>query len=66
MARLRKGWSRKVAAKELRVDESTLRDWEGGKVILLSKHRQLVADFLGLPFAEVDGVMRVAWNGTHM
>jgi len=65
VARLRKGWSRKVAAKELGVDESTLRDWEGGKVVLLAKHRQLVADFLGMLFAEVDEVMRVAWNEKH-
>ena len=65
VARLRKGWSRKVAAKELGVDESTLRDWEGGKMILLSKHRKLVADFLAIPFAEIDEVMRAAWNGKH-
>lgn len=65
VARLRKGWSRKVAAKELGVDESTLRDWEGGKVILLAKHRRLVADFLGLPFDDVDEAMRAAWNEKH-
>jgi hypothetical protein len=32
--RLERGWSRKVAARHLGIDVSTLRDWEQGKIIL--------------------------------
>lgn len=65
VARVHIGWSRKLAAKQLGVDESTLRDWEGGKVVLLRKHRLLVAEFLCMPFEEVDQLMRDAWNVAH-
>lgn len=63
--RLRRGWSRKVAAKELGLDESTLRDWEAGKVVLFMKHRVLVANYLNLPFEVIDVAMREAWNTSH-
>lgn len=65
VARMRIGWSRKLAVKQLEVDESTLRDWEGGKVILLRKHRLLVAEFLGMPFEEVNQLMWDTCNVVH-
>ena len=59
------GWSRKRASKELGVDETTLRDWENGKVILFKKHRECIAEFIGMPFDELDGKMREAWGSVH-
>jgi DNA-binding transcriptional regulator YiaG len=41
--RLELGWSRKVASRHLGIDQSTLRDWEQGKIILFRTHRRLVA-----------------------
>jgi len=42
------GWSIKEAAMELGVDEGTWGDWERGKTILFTKHRELVAKHLKL------------------
>jgi transcriptional regulator with XRE-family HTH domain len=46
--RLERGWSRRVASRRLRIDVTTLRDWEHGKVILFRKHRRLVAEVLAM------------------
>jgi transcriptional regulator with XRE-family HTH domain len=56
--RLERGWPRKLGARHLGIDVSTLRDWEQGKVILFRKHRRLVAKVLGIPESELDGEMQ--------
>jgi transcriptional regulator with XRE-family HTH domain len=63
--RLERGWSRKVASRHLGIDESTLRDWEHGKIILLRKHRRLVAGALGIAESELDAEMKARWTAVH-
>jgi transcriptional regulator with XRE-family HTH domain len=63
--RLERGWSRRVAARQIRVDITTLRDWEHGKIILFRKHRRLVAQVLGIPERELDGEMKARWRNAH-
>jgi transcriptional regulator with XRE-family HTH domain len=58
--RLEHGWSRKVASRHLGIDESTLRDWEHGKIILFRKHRTLVAEVLGITESALDAEMKSA------
>jgi ribosome-binding protein aMBF1 (putative translation factor) len=62
---LEQGWSRKLAARYLGIDVTTLRDWEQGKVILFRKHRRLVAQVLGIPESELDGEMKARWRAGH-
>ena len=59
------GWSIRTAAQMLGVDPGTWGDWERGKVILYRKHRDLVAQLVGLPEGEVEQNMRVRWNRSH-
>ena len=59
------GWTIGEAAAELGVDPTTWRDWEHGKVILLRKHRAMVATLLGLDSDEFDADMRARWNRQH-
>ena len=47
------GWSRKKAAKQWGVFESTLQKWERGEPIFLRSHRVMVARLLGLSKAEI-------------
>jgi hypothetical protein len=63
--RLEHGWSRKVASRHLGIDESTLRDWEQGKTILLRKHRTLVAELLGVAESKLDAEMKTRWTAVH-
>jgi transcriptional regulator with XRE-family HTH domain len=63
--RLEQGWSRKLAARHLGIDVSTLRDWEQGKVILFRKHRRLVAEALDIPESELDQEMKARWTNAH-
>ncbi|MGH8728525.1 MAG: helix-turn-helix domain-containing protein [Burkholderiales bacterium] len=63
--RLERGWSRKAASRHLGIDESTLRDWEQGKIILFRKHRRLVANFLAIREGEVDDEMKAPWKNAH-
>jgi len=63
--RLELGWSRKVASRHLGVDQSTLRDWEQGKVALLQKHRRVLEKLLGIQKTELDHEMRARWNAAH-
>jgi DNA-binding XRE family transcriptional regulator len=63
--RLEHGWSRKVASRHLGIDESTLRNWEHGKIILFLKHRRLVAEVLGIAQSELDAEMKVRWTAVH-
>jgi transcriptional regulator with XRE-family HTH domain len=65
MKRLERGWSRTVAARELGIDQSTLRDWEHGKIILFEKHRTLVANFLGIPQSLLDNEMKTRLGNAH-
>jgi ribosome-binding protein aMBF1 (putative translation factor) len=63
--RLERGWSRKVASRHLGIDESTSRDWEHGKIILFRKHRQIVAEVLGIAQSELDAEMKARWTAGH-
>jgi ribosome-binding protein aMBF1 (putative translation factor) len=63
--RLEFGWSRKVASRHLGIDESTLRDWEQGKIILFRKQRRLVVNFLAIREGEVDDEMKARWKNAH-
>jgi transcriptional regulator with XRE-family HTH domain len=63
--RLGRGWSRKVASRHWGIDESTLRDWEEGKIILFRKHRKLVAEVLGIAQSELDAEMKSRWIAVH-
>jgi transcriptional regulator with XRE-family HTH domain len=63
--RLEFGWSRKVASRHFGIDESTLRDWEQGKIILFRKHRRLVAEVLGIPQGKIDDEMKARWTAVH-
>jgi transcriptional regulator with XRE-family HTH domain len=63
--RLERGWSRKVAARHLGINVSTLRDWEQGKVILFRKHQRLVASFLSIPEGELGQQMKTRWKNAH-
>jgi transcriptional regulator with XRE-family HTH domain len=63
--RLERGWSRKTASRHLGIDESTLKDWEHGKIILFRKHRRLVAEVLGIAESELDVEMKARWIAAH-
>jgi transcriptional regulator with XRE-family HTH domain len=63
--RRERGWSRRVAARHLGIDESTLRDWEHGKIILFRKHQRLVATFLSIPEGELAERMKTRWKAAH-
>jgi transcriptional regulator with XRE-family HTH domain len=47
------GWSRKRAAREWCIAESTLQGWERGGPILHRDHRAMVAKLLGIPESEI-------------
>jgi transcriptional regulator with XRE-family HTH domain len=63
--RLERGWSRKVASRHWNIDESTLRDWEQGKIILFRKHRRLLAEVLGIAESELSVEMKARWIAAH-
>jgi transcriptional regulator with XRE-family HTH domain len=63
--RLERGWSRKIASRYWGIDETTLRDWEHGKIILFRKHRKLVAEMLGIAGSELDVEMKARWIAAH-
>jgi transcriptional regulator with XRE-family HTH domain len=63
--RRRMGWSIKAAARELGVDEETWGAWESGETIVFRKHRELVAQLLGLPVDKLHYEMRDRWNRSH-
>ncbi len=65
LERWRRGWSQEKLAKHLGVDESSITKWENGRVILLSPHRLAIAEFIGMPFEEVDMAMRALWKSVH-
>ena len=47
------GWSIREAAQQLGVDEGTWGAWERGETILYRRHRERVAQLLGLPAEEI-------------
>lgn len=59
------GWSISWAARQTGVDPATWSDWERGKVILIRRHRNLVAKLLGLTIGQIDEEMRYRWNRSH-
>jgi ribosome-binding protein aMBF1 (putative translation factor) len=63
--RLERGWSRKVAARHLGIDVSTLRDWEQGKIILFRKHQRLVAKVLAMSEGELEDEISSRWKAAH-
>ena len=63
--RRQNGWSRNMAAAKLGIDESTLRDWEAGEMILYRSHRALISQWLGLPVMEIDHEMATRWGRLH-
>jgi transcriptional regulator with XRE-family HTH domain len=63
--RLERGWPRKLGARHLGIDVSTLRDWEQGKIILFRKHQTLVASFLSIPEGELGQQMKTRWKNAH-
>jgi transcriptional regulator with XRE-family HTH domain len=63
--RLERGWSRKLAARHLGIDVSTLRDWEQGKIILFRKHQTLVAKVLAMSEGELEDEMSSRWKAAH-
>jgi transcriptional regulator with XRE-family HTH domain len=63
--RIERGWSRRVAARHLGIDASTLRNWEHGKIILFRKHQSLVATFLGIPETQLCEEMKARWKNVH-
>jgi transcriptional regulator with XRE-family HTH domain len=63
--RLERGWSRKVASRHWGIDESTLRNWEHGKIILFRRHRRLIAEVLRIARSELDVEMKARWIAAH-
>jgi transcriptional regulator with XRE-family HTH domain len=59
------GWSIREAAQQLGMDEGTWGDWEYGQTILHRRHRELIAQLLGLPSEEIDREMEKRWNWSH-
>ena len=59
------GWSVKESARQLGVDEGTWGAWECGETILYRRHRELVAQLLGLPAEEIQREMGDQWNRSH-
>lgn len=59
------GWTQKEAALNLGVDPCTWSDWENGGTIMVTAHRRLVAQFLGIPETELQSTMRKRWLGSH-
>jgi transcriptional regulator with XRE-family HTH domain len=59
------GWTQKTAARKLGVNPCTWSDWERDGTIMTKGHRRKVAQFLGLPEAEVYADMRRRWNDSH-
>ena len=59
------GWTQKTAARQLGIDPCTWSDWESGGTIMVKAHRQKVAEFVGMPGAEVYEAMRNQWNDSH-
>ncbi|WP_292915194.1 helix-turn-helix transcriptional regulator [Nitrosomonas sp.] len=59
------GWSQKIAAQNLGVDPCTWSSWECGGTIMMQKHRQLVASFLGIDEEKVCGDMSRQWNESY-
>ena len=59
------GWGQRALARHLGVNPCTIKDWEGGGLILKRSQRVLVARFLGLPEQEMNAAMRRQWNDSH-
>ena len=59
------GWSIGEAARHLGVDEGTWGAWECGETILYRRHRERVAQLLGLPVEEIHREMESQWNRSH-
>ncbi len=59
------GWSIRQVALKAGVDPGTWSGWEHGKVILSGKHRDVVAQLLGLSQSEVDQDMEASWTLSH-
>jgi transcriptional regulator with XRE-family HTH domain len=59
------GWTHKQAAMTFGVDPSTWLNWESGGTIMLSNHRKMIADFIGLPMSQVHLGMKKQWNDNH-
>lgn len=59
------GWGQRELAEHLGVDRCTVTDWEGGRVVLLRKHRELLSVFLGIDRNELDSTMRKRRNDSH-
>ena len=59
------GWTQKTAARQLGIDPCTWSDWERGGTIMVKAHRQRIAEFVGVPGAEVYEAMRIQWNDSH-
>lgn len=59
------GWSVKEAARQLGVDEGSWGAWESGGVVLFRRHRELVAELIGVPAEKLHREMRHQWNRLH-
>lgn len=64
--RRQNGWTIAEAARKLGVDPSTWGDWERGETILLRRHREQVAELLGLAVKAVHQEMSDRWNRAHV
>jgi hypothetical protein len=65
MKRFERGWSRKVAARHLGIDESTLRDWEHGKIYSFPQAPEAGRNFLEHSEGELAERMKTRWKDAH-
>jgi transcriptional regulator with XRE-family HTH domain len=59
------GWTQRQVAEALNVDPSTVTSWEQGDIVLKHRHRQALAQYLGLNEDEFLKLMRERWTSTH-
>jgi len=59
------GLSIREAAAAVDADPTAFGNWERGGIVLYSKHRHRLAEFLGVDPGEIDEPMRRLWNEVH-
>jgi len=59
------GMRQRDLAARFGVDQSVIRDWESDRTILKYRHRQLVANFIGIDEVAVEQLMRKRWVKGH-
>ena len=59
------GVTQRTAARYLGVDPSTWSSWESGGTIMAIAHRELIAQFIGLPETVIYRLMKSRWNEAH-